>query len=56
MHNLLLDMNWAMDKTSATRAADFRTACSSVARLCAKAGMADTHLVGELVPTGSNAR
>jgi hypothetical protein len=46
--NLLLDLNWAMDKTSATRASDFRDACSGVAKLCEKAGMANTNLVGEV--------
>lgn len=51
--NLLLDLNWAMDKTSATRSSDFRAACQGVAALCEKAGMANSHLVEELVPTGS---
>jgi hypothetical protein len=51
--NLLLDLNWAMDKTSATRASDFRAACSGVAKLCEKAGMANSNLVGELIPSGS---
>jgi hypothetical protein len=51
--NMLIDLNWAMDKTSATRASDFRDACQGVAKLCAKAGMADSHLVGEVIPSGS---
>jgi hypothetical protein len=51
--NLLLDLNWAMDKTSATRAADFRAACHGVAALCEKAGMHNSTLVEKLVPSGS---
>jgi hypothetical protein len=51
--NMLIDLNWAMDKTSATRAADFRSACQGVAKLCVKAGMADSHLVDERIPSGS---
>jgi hypothetical protein len=51
--NMLIDLNWAMDKTSATQASDFRSACQGVAKLCAKAEMADSHLVGEVIPSGS---
>ena len=53
IQNLLLDLNWAMDKTSATRAADFRTACNTCARLCDAAGMQTTKLIAELIPSGS---
>ena len=51
--NMLIDLNWAMDKTSATRASDFRAACEGVAKLCGKAGMADSNKVAELIPSGS---
>lgn len=36
INNLLIDINWAMDKTSATRARDFKTICQNVAALCKK--------------------
>lgn len=36
VNNLLLDLKWAMDKTSATRAKDFQGICKSVAELCKK--------------------
>lgn len=36
INNLLFDIKWAMDKTSATRAKDFRSICKSVAELCNK--------------------
>lgn len=36
INNLLIDLKWAMDKTSATRARDFQTICKSVAELCKK--------------------
>lgn len=36
INNLLLDLTWAMDKTSATRARDFRSVCKSIADLCQK--------------------
>lgn len=36
INNLLIDIKWAMDKTSATRSKDFRSICKSVAALCAK--------------------
>ena len=53
IRNLLFDIRWAMDKTSATRAADFRHICSSVAKLCAAADMKDTHLIAELQPSAT---
>ena len=34
IQNLLLDICWAMDKTAATRAHDFREICKRVADLC----------------------
>ena len=36
--NLLLDLRWAMDKTSATRAKDFRSSLQEVAELCTACG------------------
>eukprot|EP00966_Prymnesium_polylepis_P313165 7236225-Prymnesium_polylepis.1 len=46
-----------MDKTSATRASDFRTICKSVAALCKKAEMPNTQLIEELTPSaGMNDR
>lgn len=36
VNNLLMDLTWAMDKTSATRAQDFRNVCKAVAELCNK--------------------
>lgn len=36
VNNLLMDVMWAMDKTAATRAKDFKTICQSVADLCRK--------------------
>lgn len=51
IRNLLLDINWSMDKTAATRAADFRSVCKSVAQLCSAAGMNDTDLIEHLRPS-----
>lgn len=52
IRNLLLDINWSIDKTSATRASDFRSVCKTVAQLCNDAGMHDTSLIEELQPSG----
>ena len=43
IQNLLFDIRWAMDKTSATRARDFRSICSEAVALCRSTGMNDTH-------------
>ena len=53
IQNLLFDIRWAMDKTSATRAADFRSICKEVAALCEKANMTDTQRIATLVPSAS---
>lgn len=45
INNMLIDIKWAMDKTSATRSRDFRTICKSVAELCAKVWL-PTHPLG----------
>lgn len=51
IRNLLLDINWSMDKTAATRASDFRSVLKTVAALCSTAGMKDTDLIEELQPS-----
>lgn len=51
--NLLLDISWAMDKTAATRAQDFRTICTQIGALCKKAGMMETELIGNLQPSAT---
>ena len=42
-----------MDKTSATRAADFRHVCRAIANLCKSAEMKDTQLIAELKPSAT---
>lgn len=51
IRSLLLDINWSMDKTAATRASDFRSVLKTVAELCNDAGMKDTDLIEELQPS-----
>ena len=53
IRNLLLDLTWAMDKTAATRAGDFRHVCKSVAALCANAEMANAALIENLKPSAT---
>lgn len=53
INNMLLDISWAMDKTAATRASDFRSICKAVAELCKKAGMANTDELENLQPTAT---
>jgi hypothetical protein len=53
IQNLLFDIRWAMDKTAATRAKDFRAICHDVAALCKKAEMAETEKIATLKPTAA---
>lgn len=53
INNLLLDISWAMDKTSATRARDFRSICSQIANVCKQAGMLDTDDIRDLQPSAT---
>jgi hypothetical protein len=53
IQNLLFDIRWAMDKTAATRAADFRSICRDVAALCLKAEMKETEKIAELKPSAA---
>jgi hypothetical protein len=51
--NLLLEMKSSNDKTSETRAGDFREALRHSAELCKKAGMAQAELIGDLQPSAA---
>lgn len=53
INNLLMDISWAMDKTAATRASDFRTICAGMADLCKKAGMLETDRLKDLQPSAT---
>lgn len=53
INNLLLDVTWAMDKTAATRARDFRSVCSQIADVCRKAGMDAADEIEELQPSAT---
>jgi len=50
---LLLEMKSSNDKTSETRAGDFREAVRHIVELCEKAGMAQAELIGDIQPSAA---
>jgi hypothetical protein len=53
INNLIFQMKASNDKTSETRAGDFREALRHIAELCDKAGMAQAELIGDLQPSAA---
>ena len=53
INNLLLEMNSSNDKTSETRAGDFREALRHIAEHCKKTGMTKAELIGDLQPSAA---
>ena len=53
IHNHMLELKSSNDKTSETRAGDFREALRHSAELCKKAGMAQAELIGDLQPSAA---
>ena len=53
INNLLLEMKSSNDKTSETRAGDFREALLNTVELCDKAGMAQAELIADLQPSAA---
>ena len=53
IRNHLLELKPSNDKTSETRAGDFREALSKTAELCEKAGMAQAELIADLPPSAA---
>ena len=49
----MLELKPSNDKTSETRAGDFREALSKTAELCEKAGMAQAELIADLPPSAA---
>jgi len=52
-HNQMLELKPSNDKTSETRAGDFREAVSKTAELCEKAGIAQAELMADLQPSAA---
>ena len=53
INNLLLEMNSSNDKTSETRAGDFRETLRHIAEHCKKVGMTKAELIGDLQPSAA---
>merc|ERR1712070_1136518 len=53
IHNRMLELKPSNDKTSETRAGDFRDALSKTSELCEKAGMAQAELIADLQPSAA---
>ena len=53
IHNYMLELKPSNDKTSETRAGDFREALAKTAELCEKAGMAQAELIADLQPSAA---
>ena len=53
INNLMLELKSSNDKTSETRAGDFRQALLNTAALCDKAGMAQAELIADLQPSAA---
>ena len=53
IQNRMLELKPSNDKTSETRAGDFREALAKTAELCEKAGMAQAELIADLQPSAA---
>ena len=53
IHNRMLELKPSNDKTSETRAGDFREALAKTRELCEKAGMAQAERIADLQPSAA---
>jgi len=53
LHNYMLELKPSNDKTSETRAGDFREALAKTTELCEKAGMAQAERIADLQPSAA---